>query len=120
MTPRRAWQIAAFLGFLAVALGAFGAHALKDRLTALGRTATWETAVFYHAIHAVALLAVARAPRFSPVAAWCFLAGVLMFSGSLYALSLVGVNRLGIITPFGGVLFMVGWIFLGWKGWKDE
>ena len=120
MTPRRAWQTAALLAFLAVALGAFGAHALKDHLAAINRTATWETAVFYHAIHAVALLAAARAPRFSAAAAWCFVAGILMFSGSLYALSLVGVNQLGIITPFGGVLFMAGWILLGWKGWKDE
>ncbi len=102
------------LGFLGVALGAFGAHRLREKLTALGTSATYQTAVQYHMYHALALLALGLLPagRATTVAGWSFLAGVLLFSGSLYALALSGVKALGMITPFGGLAFLVGWAAL--------
>ena len=106
----------AALMFLAVALGAFAAHGLKDRLEP-GLLAAFETGVryqFYHAlgIFVVAWLASRGGSRGVQAAGLCFLAGVALFSGSLYALSLSGVRKLGIITPFGGALFLAGWAFL--------
>lgn len=104
-----ALSIAAILGFLGVALGAFGAHGLKDLLTANGTTAIWLTAVQYHLIHAVAgLWAADRRPRLT----WIWAAGVVIFSGSLYLLALTNIRWLGAITPIGGVLFLVGWALL--------
>ena len=108
--------IAAYLG---VALGAFGAHGLRDRLS-VEMLAVYSTGVRYHLIHALALLAVAWASTRWPSgtvtwAGWCFAAGILLFSGSLYALSLSGVRQLGAITPLGGVAFLVGWLLLAWS-----
>jgi uncharacterized membrane protein YgdD (TMEM256/DUF423 family) len=102
--------------FLSVALGAFAAHGLKEKLDA-GALAGFETGVRYHVYHALALFAVAwivsRAPsRSAQAAGFCFLVGILLFSGSLYALALTGVRKLGMITPFGGVLFLAGWAAL--------
>lgn len=107
---------AAVLGFLAVALGAFGAHGLRAHLSAEA-LAWWHTAVLYHALHALALLgaslAAARAPsRPLRIAGTCFVLGVLLFSGSLYALALTGVRALGAVTPAGGVLLLAGWAAL--------
>lgn len=104
----------AFLMLTAVAAGAFGAHGLRQRLPP-ELLAAFETGVRYQAYHALALFAVAwlsqRAPgRLTSAAGWCFLLGVLLFSGSLYALSLSGVRKLGAITPLGGLLFLVGWL----------
>ena len=108
-------QIAAgLLGFTGVALGAFGAHALKESLAASGYAATWQTAVLYHLIHAVALLAF-------PSGKWagrCWIAGLLLFSGSLYWLSLGGPNILGPVTPLGGVLLLAGWALVAWNAFK--
>ncbi len=109
-------RIAAVFGFLGVGLGAFGAHALKARLTA-DMLAIWQTGVLYHLIHAVALLGVGvLAQRGTSgalsTAGWAFTAGVVVFSGSLYALALSGVRVLGAVTPFGGVAFLVGWAAL--------
>ncbi|HLK14433.1 MAG TPA: DUF423 domain-containing protein [Fimbriimonadaceae bacterium] len=106
-------QLGALFGLLSVALGAMGAHALRDRLTPQDLT-TFETAARYQMYHALALLAVALlAGRVEDkrvfAAGWCFVAGVLVFSGSLYALALTGVKALGAITPLGGVAFMAGW-----------
>lgn len=103
----------ALLGLLGVAAGAFGAHGLKGSLTP-ARLANWDTAAHYQLIHALALIAVAslaaRAPsRATLVAGWAFFVGVLLFSGSLYALALSDVLLLGAVTPFGGVGFLVGW-----------
>lgn len=103
---------------LAVGLGAFGAHALKARL-APDMLAIFEVGVRYHMYHALALLAVAwactRWPGGAPVAAgWLFIAGTLLFSGSLYALALTGIRWLGAITPLGGLAFIVGWGCLAW------
>jgi uncharacterized membrane protein YgdD (TMEM256/DUF423 family) len=107
-------RLAGALGFLGVALGAFGAHGLRERL-APGMLDVYKTGVLYHLLHAVALLAVAlgaeRLARPKAVAAlWA--AGVVIFSGSLYALALTGVGALGAITPIGGLLLMAGWVTL--------
>jgi len=109
-------------GFLAVGLGAFGAHALKARL-APELLATFEVGVRYQMYHALALLAVGWAATRWPGSAvnasgWLFVAGTAIFSGSLYALSLSGVRWLGAITPIGGAAFLAGWLCLAWAAWK--
>ena len=112
-------MIAAVSGFVAVALGAFGAHALRDRLSA-DMLDVFKTGVTYQMYHALALLGVAiLLARFSTdgspwltAAGWLFIAGSVLFSGSLYALSLSGTPWLGAITPLGGVAFLLGWAAL--------
>lgn len=99
--------------FLAVAAGAFGAHGLKNILNEEMK-AVFETGARYHLIHALALFIVAWLSSQYPskaatAAGWCFLIGIFFFSGSLYALSLTGVKKLGAVTPIGGVLFLIGW-----------
>jgi uncharacterized membrane protein YgdD (TMEM256/DUF423 family) len=110
---RRLAATGALAGALAVAAGAFGAHALKDRLGGPD-LAVFETAVRWHALHAVAVLCVAqgvRAPgRALRAAGFAFLAGVLLFSGSLYALALGAPRGLGAVTPIGGALWIAGWV----------
>jgi uncharacterized membrane protein YgdD (TMEM256/DUF423 family) len=107
-----ALRIAALVGFLAVALGAFGAHSLKDLLARNGTAAIWEKAVFYHFIHAVMLFVLAQRPSLQ-VGPWVsFLIGIVIFSGSLYLLAVTNVRSLGAITPFGGISFIVGWLWL--------
>ncbi len=101
--------LAAILGFTGVAFGAFGAHALKVTLSANETTAVWQTAVLYHLVHAVASL---WASDRNPVVVRIWAAGILFFSGSLYALALTNVKWLGAITPIGGILFLVGWAML--------
>ena len=112
MTNTLALRIAAVMGFLAVALGAFGAHGLKEVLIKHEATATWQTAVFYHFIHTVMLFLLAlRRPV--PSGPWVsFFVGILIFSGSLYVLAVTNVKWLGAITPIGGVSFLVGWAWL--------
>lgn len=111
-------RIGAVFGFLGVGLRAFGAHGLKEKLQTLDTTATFHTATEYHLYHALALLVVgllAMAGRSGPalsIAGWSFLVGILFFSGSLYAVAVTGYTKLGAITPFGGILFLVGWIAL--------
>lgn len=105
-------------GFVGVALGAFGAHALKARL-APEMLAIWRTAVEYHFYHALALvlvgvLALQRPARALDVSGAAFALGILVFSGSLYALALSGVRGLGAVTPLGGLLFLAGWAALLW------
>ncbi len=107
---------------IAVALGAFGAHSLKERLSQDMLT-TFEVGVRYHMYHALALLAVAWAMTRWPgpavtTAGWLFLAGTVLFSGSLYALSFTGQRWLGAITPLGGAGFLLGWLFLAWGAFK--
>jgi uncharacterized membrane protein YgdD (TMEM256/DUF423 family) len=110
--------VGAVWGFLAVAVGAFGAHGLKDRLTETGHTATFQTGAQYHMYCALALLAAGllalpgRSGTAISVAGWGLLLGSAIFSGSLYALSLTGLRWLGAITPIGGVLMLIGWIAL--------
>lgn len=112
--------LGALLGMLAVAAGAFGAHALESRLTP-DRLDVFETAARYQMYHALALVGVAWAsaalagsPSLTAAAGWLFVAGILVFSGSLYLLALGGPRWLGAITPLGGLAFMAGWALLGW------
>ncbi len=114
--------LAAASGFLAVALGAFGAHALRERLgpDLLG---TWQTAQRLHLFHTAALLFLAWACGRWPgaataVAGWLFVAGLVLFSGSLYALALTGARWLGSVTPVGGVALLAGWLVLAWRVWS--
>jgi uncharacterized membrane protein YgdD (TMEM256/DUF423 family) len=108
------WTVAgAVIGFLGVAAGAFGAHGLKATLSAQ-RMETFEVAVRYQLVHAVAVLLAGLLG--APSAAWCFLGGVCVFSGSLYLLVLTEQRWLGAVTPIGGVLFLVGWALLGVYG----
>ena len=119
MNSATATRIAAAAGLLAVALGAFGAHGLKDLLAQNATTAVWEKAVFYHFIHAVILFILAERKTFPAVAWWSFLAGILFFSGSLYLLAVTNVKWLGAITPVGGILFLLGWVWLLFKPGRD-
>ena len=116
-------SLGALSGLLAVAFGAFGAHALRGRLDeyAMG---VFETAVQYHFYHTLALLAVGLIAMHQPQTAllrssgWLFVIGLLLFSGSLYCLSLTGIKWLGAITPLGGLAFIAGWGCLAAVGWK--
>ncbi len=113
-------MLAGVQGFLAVALGAFGAHGLKARLGSLAdgaqRLAWWDTAAHYHLAHALAiglsafLMSRAPASAAASVAGFCFTGGILLFSGSLYAMTLTGVRALGAVTPLGGLLLLAGWV----------
>ena len=98
---------------LAVILGAFGAHALKGRLDA-DALGIWEKAVLYHFIHAMGILIASRIPRTDAVN-WLLLAGIVLFSGSLYLLATTDVRFLGAITPLGGLCFIAGWLLLAWR-----
>lgn len=107
-----ALKLTAILGALGVGLGAFGAHGLKDLLTAHDRLGTWETAVFYHLVHSVVLLLLALGSRWRPVAWSLMTAGIFIFSGSLYILCLTQQTWLGAITPIGGLGLIGGWLAL--------
>jgi uncharacterized membrane protein YgdD (TMEM256/DUF423 family) len=109
-------------GFVGVALGAFAAHALKGQLDAAALS-TFETGVRYQMYHAFALLAAGWAcarwtGRAVAASGWLFLAGTILFSGSLYALSLSGVRAIGAVTPFGGLAWLAGWACLAWSAWQ--
>jgi uncharacterized membrane protein YgdD (TMEM256/DUF423 family) len=124
MTPERFFVAASgVVGFLGVALGAFGAHGLRGRLEALPdfarRMEWWETGARYQLVHALALGLVAflctRGEGLAPrVAGGAFLVGVALFSGSLYTMTLTGIRWLGAVTPFGGVALLVGWACVVW------
>ena len=124
MSSRTFAVAGALLAFAAVAAGAFGAHALRTRI-APDALAVFETGVRYHIMHALALFAVAwicsqwpsRAARIS---GWLFIAGVLLFSGSLYVLALTGERIFGAITPIGGVSLLAGWLALAWAAWRGS
>jgi uncharacterized membrane protein YgdD (TMEM256/DUF423 family) len=106
-------RLAAALCFLAVALGAFGAHALKETLQAHGMTDAWNKAVLYHFVHAIALFMLAVFTSSSTRTSWWLLfAGILLFSGSLYIMALSNLRWLGAITPLGGLCFLAGWVWL--------
>jgi uncharacterized membrane protein YgdD (TMEM256/DUF423 family) len=105
-------RIAAALCFLAVALGAFGAHSLKSTLELRGMVDVWNKAVLYHFIHAIALLVFALYGTVHRGAWWLFFAGIFLFSGSLYAMALTNLRWLGAITPLGGLCFLAGWAWL--------
>ena len=106
-------RIAALMGLLAVALGAFGAHALRDVLArSPGSQALWEKAAFYHFIHAVMLFVLAGRTPLPRLPWFSFLIGIILFSGSLYLYAVTGEHWLVYLTPIGGVSFMVGWVCL--------
>ena len=120
MPPSLWTAIGACNGFLAVAAGAFGAHALKSRLSP-EQISVFETAARYQMFHGLGLLAagiLCRGPWLTWVAT-AFSLGIILFSGSLYALSLSGIRLLGVITPLGGVSFLVGWGLLAWSQFKS-
>jgi uncharacterized membrane protein YgdD (TMEM256/DUF423 family) len=123
MSARVALFIAALALFIAVAAGAFGAHTLAKQ-AGPEKIAVWQTAVQYQAWHGFALFGVGLLMRISParrglaVAAWLFVAGIVMFSGSLYLLALTGSRSVGIITPFGGIAFLAGWATLAVTIWR--
>ncbi|MEM1151331.1 MAG: DUF423 domain-containing protein [Pseudomonadota bacterium] len=105
---------AALLGFIAVALGAFGAHGLDGRLTP-ETTGWWETATLYALVHAVAALAIGLSGRrgLGAWGGWAFMVGAVIFAGTLYAMALGAPRWFGAITPIGGVLLLAGWAFVG-------
>ncbi len=115
MKGRQVIQLAAFFGALSVAIGAFGAHSLKEVLEESGRTDTFQTAVSYQFYHSLALLAIGivfiQKPHWKKLrwAAIFMIIGIVIFSGSLYALSLTGYSKLGSIAPFGGLSLILGW-----------
>jgi uncharacterized membrane protein YgdD (TMEM256/DUF423 family) len=114
--------LGALSALTAVGLGAFAAHGLKGRL-APDMLEAFETGARYQMYHALALLAVGWATGRWPgsavlVAGWLFVAGTLLFSGSLYALSTTGLRWLGAVTPAGGLAFLIGWLMLAWAAWK--
>jgi uncharacterized membrane protein YgdD (TMEM256/DUF423 family) len=109
-------RLGAVFAFVGVALGAFGAHALRTQLS-VEHLAVFETGVRYQLIHAIALVLVGvligrRPARLTIAAGWCFTVGIVLFSGSLYLLTLTGTTALGIVTPFGGLCFLTGWACL--------
>ena len=119
MKSQTAFRIAAVIGFLAVALGAFGAHGLQELLEKNGRVETWKTAVLYHLAHAIVLLLIATLRPLRIAAWWLMLAGIGIFSGTLYILALTNVKWLGAITPLGGLCLLAGWLALAF-GKTDE
>jgi uncharacterized membrane protein YgdD (TMEM256/DUF423 family) len=119
---RRFLIIAAISGMLLVMLGAFGAHVLETRLPP-SHLIWWQKAVNYQGLHTLALLAVGllglrHAGRALQIAGWLFVAGMLLFSGSLYLLALGGLRGLGMITPLGGLAFIGGWLSLAIAAWR--
>lgn len=117
MTHKLLIIIGSISGAISVILGAFGAHALKDSLTASGRLETYETAVKYQMYHSLALILLGILMlhfqhRFLNYASYSFLLGIIIFSGSLYALCASGITKLGAITPIGGVFLIAGWFLL--------
>jgi uncharacterized membrane protein YgdD (TMEM256/DUF423 family) len=122
ISNRRSVLVASLLGLSGVALGAFGAHALKESLAANGTAAIWQTAVSYQLLHAVALLALANRAESEAMVRWtgrCWVGGVALFSGSLYALALGGPKILGPITPLGGLALLAGWSLLAWNAFRQ-
>lgn len=119
----RLWLLlSAFAGFTGVALGAFAAHGLKSKLSA-EYLAVFQTGTHYQLIHALALFGVGLLALHAPgrlvnLAGGLFVMGILLFSGSLYLLTLSGVTKLGIVTPFGGLAFLGGWLCLGLAAWR--
>ena len=106
------WTIGGVAGALGVALGAFGAHGLKNIVTDPYLLEVWAKGAHYHQIHALALCAVAAHPNPPARAGWAFVLGITLFSGSLYLMTLTGQRWLGAVTPVGGVAFISGWLIL--------
>ena len=109
-------RIAAVLGLLGVALGAFGAHGLSQTLAQFGTAEIWEKAVLYHFIHALAMFLLTQRAPFRKGPWVCFLIGIVLFSGSLYVMAASNARWLGAATPFGGISFLSGWSWLAVSG----
>ena len=112
-------MIGAISGCLVVIMGAFGAHALNEILDDYGKS-IYNKAVLYHMFHSIALLILGLINKLHPdiplsMAGWSFVLGIILFSGSLYILALTGIKSLGMITPIGGILFIIGWAMLAYK-----
>lgn len=126
MNGRQIIMIAALSGALAVGVGAFGAHGLEEILEATGRTETFETAVKYHFYHTLALALIGLILLVRPnwkslqFSAWNMIGGIIIFSGSLYILSLTGITWWGAVTPIGGVLFILGWLGLFYAALRND
>lgn len=126
MNAKLILQLAGLSGALAVGLGAFGAHSLEALLIQNGRLDTFQTAVNYHFYHTLALLGIGILATIKPkwkgtaFSAWCMVLGILIFSGSLYVLSLTGITWLGAITPLGGLAFILGWSSLPYFIYKNK
>ncbi len=119
---RRLVALGALNALLAVALGAFGAHGLQEVLSPKALQ-TWHTAVDYHGFHALGLILVGILTTTTPQATragWWLLAGILLFSGSLYLLALSEIKTVGMVTPLGGLCFLVGWGVLAWTIWRND
>ena len=115
--------LGSILAFSAVLSGAFGAHALKETLSAHNSIQTWETAVRYQMMYALALILLSMISLTQPIpkmAGPCFVAGTLLFSGSLYGLALDGPKWLGPVTPLGGLTLMIGWLLLAYSCFKNK
>jgi uncharacterized membrane protein YgdD (TMEM256/DUF423 family) len=115
--------LGALFAFIAVAAGAFGAHVLKERMST-DMLAVFEVGVRYQMYHALALIVTAWMHTKWPstivtTSGYCFIIGIILFSGSLYLLSLSGVKWLGAITPLGGLAFLAGWACMAWAAWKN-
>ncbi len=129
MSQNRLFFLAGLIGATGVILGAFGAHALKDTLLQRQTVGLWQTALLYHLVHAVALLALAAGggtattSRVRPLiaaAVACWVGGTVLFSGSLYGLALGAPHALGPVTPVGGVLLLAGWGLVTIHGWRQS
>ncbi len=123
--PRTFLALGAINAFLCVALGAFGAHSLKQKLS-IDMLAVYQTGVQYHFYHALGLVAVGLVllhfpkSRLIALSGWAMLAGIILFSVSLYVLSLTGIRGLGAITPLGGVAFLSAWAMLAYGTWSEK
>jgi len=119
----RLLAVGGLLGMLAVSMGAFGAHALRDRLSEAALE-QWKTGAHYHLVHAVAILGAAaladRGFRRAQWAGWMFVIGTFIFAGSLYTLALSGIRIFGAITPIGGVFMIMGWGLLAYSAMQTE
>ena len=126
MNAKQILQLAGISGAIAVGLGAFGAHSLESLLIQNGRLDTFQTAVNYHFYHTLALFGIGVLASVKPdwkgisFAAWSMVLGILIFSGSLYVLSLTGITWLGAITPLGGLAFILGWSSLVYLSFKNK
>jgi uncharacterized membrane protein YgdD (TMEM256/DUF423 family) len=118
---RSPWlAVGALNAAIAVAAGAFAAHSLRDRLEARALE-VFETGARYHMYHAIAIILagmLASSMRGAHTAGWLFQAGIVLFSGSLYALAITGTKALGAVTPLGGIFFLGGWVWLAWTAWR--
>lgn len=124
MTTNKIWLVASLLGAAGITAGAFGAHMLEQRLSE-SALATFETAVRYQMYHALALLWLGSAAKSEGIVrmrltAWCWIAGILLFSGSLYAVSLFGIRSFGMVAPIGGTLLIAGWIVLAFRLYESQ